>query len=184
MLTKDYSKKIITIPNVLSMLRIVLIPVIVWYYVFKDSPHIASLLLVLSGITDMVDGYIARHFNMISNFGKGLDPVADKLTQFVVLICLVFEFPQMIVPCLLLMVKEIVSAITALCAIRRTGRVDGANWHGKVSTVILYIMIFVHIVWKNIPSYVSMTLIILSVLMMLISSVMYNVRNIKAFRRA
>ncbi len=180
--SKDYSNKIFTIPNILTLLRIILIPIIAWLYAVKNMPYHSAAVLILSGVTDVVDGFIARHFNMISNFGKALDPVADKLTQFVLLICLVFKYTQMIVPCLLLMIKEIVSGITALCAIKRTGKVDGANWHGKLCTVILYTMLFVHILWNDIPKTVSMVFVCLSVLMMLVSSVMYNVRNIRAYK--
>ncbi len=182
-MAKDYSNKIFTIPNILSIMRIAIIPVIVWAYIFAQKPVLAAILLVISGVTDMADGYIARRFNMISNFGKGLDPVADKLTQFVVLICLVFRFHLMIVPCLVLMLKEIVSAITALCAIRSTGKVVGATWHGKVSTVLLYFMLFIHILWCDIPPLYSNIIIVLSVAMMLLSFVMYNVRNITAYKK-
>ncbi len=180
---KDYSKKILTIPNILTIFRIILIPVIVWVYYYQNNPKMAALLLILSGITDIVDGFIARKFNMISNFGKGLDPVADKLTQFILLICLVTKFPRMIVPCFLLFVKELVSAITALIAIRKTGKVEGATWHGKLSTVIIYIMLFVHIIWPEISGNISLAIISLSVVIMLISCVLYNMRSIEAVKQ-
>lgn len=177
-MSKDYSNKILTIPNILSIIRIALIPVIVWAYMFAEKPVLAAVLLVVSGITDMADGYIARRFNMISNFGKGLDPVADKLTQFIVLICLVFRYKLMIVPCVVIFVKELVSAITALCAIHNTGKVVGATWHGKLSTVLLYFMLFIHIIWCNIPSLYSNIIIWISVAVMTLSFVLYTVRNV------
>ncbi len=103
----NYGKKIITIPNMLSFFRICLIPVIVWLYGVEHDYVWAGCILILSGITDIMDGYIARHFHMVSNLGKILDPIADKLTQGVLLICLVLQFHLMIVPLILLIAKEI-----------------------------------------------------------------------------
>ena len=76
--TNTYQKKIITIPNILSFFRLCLIPVIVWLYTVKQDYLWTLLILLLSAITDIVDGIIARKFNMISDFGKAFDPVADK----------------------------------------------------------------------------------------------------------
>lgn len=181
---QEYKDKIITIPNIMSMFRIAIIPLIVWLYCFKHEDNLAAVFLAVSGITDVVDGFIARRFNMISNFGKALDPVADKLTQFVILICLVTRFPMMLIPCMLLMCKEIISAITAMVAIRKTGRVDGADWHGKVTTCLIYTMMMVHIIWLDIPSVVSNILVILCTVMMLFSFILYNNRNIKAVQKS
>lgn len=176
--------KIFTIPNIMSMFRIVLIPIIVWAYCFKDSWVWTAALLVLSALTDLIDGFVARHFNMISNFGKAIDPVADKLTQFVMLICLLTRFPMMILPCLLLMAKEIISAVTAMIAIRKTGKVDGADWHGKVCTCLMYAMMLLHVVWFNIPDVVSDAFVAICTVMLVLSFFLYNSRNIKAAKEA
>ncbi len=180
---QDYKDKIFTIPNILSMVRIAIIPVIVWLYCFENSWLWTAVLLIASGLTDLVDGFIARRFNMISNFGKAIDPVADKLTQFVMLICLITRFPKMIIPCLLLMTKEIISAITAMIAIRKTGEVEGADWHGKVCTCLMYLMMLVHVVWFGIPETVSNVLIAVCTGMLVLSFFLYNARNIKAAKR-
>ena len=74
-------KQILTIPNLLSVVRLALIPVIVWLYSFEQNYHAAIGVILLSAATDIVDRWIARRFNMISDFGKALDPLADKLTQ-------------------------------------------------------------------------------------------------------
>ena len=87
--------KILTVPNLLSLFRLLLIPVIVWLYWFQKDYFPAGALLILSGLTDLADGYIARHFNAVSNVGKILDPIADKLTQAAMLFCLVTRFPLM-----------------------------------------------------------------------------------------
>ena len=116
---EKYKHKIITIPNVLSFFRLLLIPVIVWLYIVKKDPIWTMVILALSGITDIVDGIIARKCNMISDFGKAFDPVADKLTQIAMLFCLVSRFQWMLLPLCVLVVKEITAGILpAVCADR------------------------------------------------------------------
>ena len=75
-ISNKYEKKIITIPNILSFFRLCLIPVIVWLYGVAHNYVWAGYILILSGMTDMIDGYIARRFHMVSNLGKILDPIA------------------------------------------------------------------------------------------------------------
>lgn len=169
--------KILTIPNVLSMMRICMIPLFVWLYIEKADYQAATVVLLLSGITDVLDGYIARRFNMSSDFGKAIDPVADKLTQFTMLICLMSRFSFMWIPICLLFVKELFLGITSLLAIKKTGEVHGAKWHGKVATCLIYAMIFTHVIWYDIPYEVSMILLVASVSMMLVSCFYYAKRN-------
>ena len=170
--------KIITIPNILSMFRIVLIPVIVWLYVHNYNGY-AVMVLLLSGLTDVVDGFVARHFNMISDFGKILDPIADKLTQFVTLICLVSKYKLMLIPLLLLVVKEIFLGVQGLFVVKKTRVVKSANWHGKVTTFLLYFMMVTHIIWVNIPPSISNMTIGACLAFMALSFVLYIMRNIE-----
>ena len=87
-----YQKKIITIPNILSTVRILLIPVIIWLYIGLKDYLLTGVFVIISGLTDIIDGAIARKFNMISDVGKVLDPFADKATQIVVMILLTISF--------------------------------------------------------------------------------------------
>ncbi len=180
--TKNYQDKIITIPNILSFCRLCLIPVIVWLYHFKKDSLLTLLILVLSGITDIVDGIIARKCHMVSNFGKAFDPVADKLTQMAMLFCLVSRFPHMMVALVLLVIKEVFTGITALITIKRTNTVKGAVWHGKLTTVALYSMMAIHLLWYNIPRTVSLILVGICIGIMLMSFVLYAIQNIKAIK--
>lgn len=173
-----YKNKIITIPNMLSLFRLLLIPVIVWLYVFRRDYLCTTVVLTLSGITDIVDGIIARKFHMISDFGKAFDPVADKLTQIATLFCLVTRFRWMLLPLIILVVKEIFAAVTGLLVIRKTGNVLGALWHGKAVTVSLYSMMLIHLLWIQIPSAVSGILISVCTVMVLLSAVLYGIRNL------
>lgn len=80
--------QVLTIPNLLSVIRLALIPLIVWLYIGKQEYSAAVAVILISGATDIIDGFIARKFNMVSDLGKILDPVADKLTQATVILCL------------------------------------------------------------------------------------------------
>ena len=181
--TGRYQKKIITVPNILSLFRLCLIPVIVWLYCFRNDYLLTTLVLVVSGATDVIDGIIARRFGMISDFGKAFDPVADKLTQIVTLFCLVVRFPHMIIPLVVLTVKEVLAAIFNMITIKKTGEVMGAVWHGKLNTVLLYSMMVIHLVWFRIPAVVSDILIVVCTAMMLLSAVLYNMRNARALEQ-
>ena len=107
---KENLNRIITIPNLLSFFRLCLIPVMIWSYCVKEKPLLTGEILLLSGLTDLADGYIARRFHMISNLGKILDPVADKLTQAAMLICLFVRFPHMLLLIVIMAVKELYMA--------------------------------------------------------------------------
>ena len=84
--TKD---QILTIPNMLSFFRMALIPVIVWVYCGLEMPLLALAFILLSGLTDIIDGYIARKYHLVTNFGKFMDPLADKLLVCAAMIALV-----------------------------------------------------------------------------------------------
>ena len=172
-------KQLFTIPNLLSLLRLCMIPLIIWLYCTQKNYALTAVVLVLSGLTDMVDGYIARRFNMVTDLGKALDPVADKLTQASVMFCLLSRFRMMLVPLLLLIFKEVCSGVVSLVVIKKTGKVCGADWHGKVCTWLLYAMMFVHIVWFDISREWTTALIGICVIMMTVSFALYMVRNYK-----
>ena len=180
---KFEKKDILTIPNMLSLFRIILIPIIVVLYVKYQRYGWTTLIILLSGLTDIVDGWIARHFNMISDFGKILDPIADKMTQAAILLCLVSRFPNMLYIFLFMAVKETVMGITGLLSIKYSGEVHGADWHGKLTTVMLYAMMLVHIVWYAIPLNVSNILLMVVAAVMLVSLTLYCSRNIERIKK-
>ena len=180
--TGSSQSRILTIPNLLSFFRLCLIPVFMWLYCVEKNYLWTGIILILSGLTDTVDGIIARKFNMICDLGKVLDPIADKLTQAAMLFCLLTRFPLMIAPLALMVVKEFFMGVTGLLVIRKTGEVFGADWHGKVNTWLLYAMMILHVFWYNIPDTVSRVLIGICVVMMLISLVLYGRHNLKALK--
>ena len=180
--TGSSQSRILTIPNLLSFFRLCLIPVFMWLYCVEKNYLWTGIVLIISGLTDTVDGIIARKFNMISDLGKVLDPIADKVTQAAMLFCLLTRFPLMIAPLALMVVKEFFMGVTGLMVIQKTGKVFGADWHGKVNTWLLYAMMILHVFWYNIPDIVSKVLIGICVVMMLISLVLYGRHNLKALR--
>lgn len=173
--SKFAKKQIFTIPNILSFFRLILIPLIIWLYCYVKSPELTLLFIIISGITDVVDGIIARRLNMITDFGKALDPIADKLTQGAVLICLLTRFPLMALLLIIMVVKEVVAFVLRLLVFRKTEKVYSAEWHGKLNTVILYLVMSLHIIWYNIPTVASIFCIVFSSIIMLLSFVLYTV---------
>lgn len=173
--------RILTVPNLLSFFRILLIPVIICLY-FKEQYWWAFGLLVLSGATDVVDGWIARTFHVVSDFGKAIDPVADKLTQIALLLCLMpMKYWWMVA---ILITKEASIGILTLIALRRTHSVYSAGWYGKICTVVIYLSMFVLILWRDAdPTFVLVDAIVCSALIAL-AFVLYLIRYTVILRGA
>ncbi len=148
--------KIITPPNVLSFIRIVLVPIFLVFY-FKEKYVISVVILAISALTDVIDGIIARTFNMISTFGKIIDPIADKLTQAVVVIAISIVHLEFIPIMALLVIKEFFMFLGAVYLFESGARPAEAKWWGKTSTVAIYsfmIGVIVHDVTQKIfPAY-------------------------------
>lgn len=165
--------QIITIPNLLSIVRLMLIPLIVWLYVVKEEYNWAAVVIFISGVTDIVDGFIARRYNMVSDFGKILDPVADKLTQAAIIICLTVKYKLMFGLIIFFAVKEIIMVTMGFIAIKKKDSVNSAKWYGKANTVVLYAVMMLLILFPKMSATLADTLIILCGCMMLLSLVLY-----------
>lgn len=127
------------IPNALTILRFILIPFIVGY-LSEENYILAFVFLTLSGLTDVLDGFIARKFNFVTNFGKLIDPLADKATQVSVLATLTL---QHIIPLWILIIVLLKECIMIAGASFLYGKelVVSSKWYGKLSTVLFYIAI-------------------------------------------
>ena len=131
------------IPNILSIIRILLVGVFICLF-FLDYPRnlpYALLVFVLAGVTDVVDGFLARKFNWISNLGKVLDPLADKLMQCTVLICMLIKslIPAwLVIPFIL---KEVLMLLGGLFIFRKRSVLVVSNVYGKATVVVFYIAI-------------------------------------------
>ena len=181
---KDSMDKVITIPNVLSVIRLLLIPVIIWQYVLLKDYVLAAITVVISGATDVIDGFIARRFNMVSHVGRILDPAADKLTQIAVIGCLAYRFNLMILLLGVLALKELINGIIALNMLKKTKRTINSRWHGKAATVLLYATIVLHLFWIDIPSAATNISVFVCIAAMITSFALYASSNIGTIKRA
>lgn len=164
-----------SIPNLLSIFRIVLIPVfIVCYLVLPDDQlWISAVILVVSGATDVVDGYIARHFNMITQLGKILDPLADKLTLAAVCITVALHVPALIPLAVVYVAKELCMLIGGLLIVRSGIKIQSSKWFGKLATVVFYVALFIIILVPSLPQSVTIGLVIVVAVMVLFALGMY-----------
>lgn len=137
-----------TVPNALSLVRLALVPVFALLYL-SELDYWAFGVLALSGLTDCLDGFIARHYNQISDMGKLLDPLADKLTQVMVVICLATDYREIIPLAVLCFAKELCQGIGGLIMLRRHSEVRGAKWFGKLYTVVFYTIMAALVLWSE-----------------------------------
>ena len=174
-----YKDKIITIPNLLSLFRILMIPFIVWVYMVKEDYILSGILVLVSGLTDIADGFIARKFNLISDVGKVLDPIADRATQIVVILLLASSFPLMLIPVVLSIIKEIFMGVTGYFIIRKCNIVLGAHWYGKLATLLLTATMTLHLFWHNLDNTLSVVTTLVASASILLALILYAVRNFK-----
>lgn len=182
---RAYLKKdnICTVPNLLSAVRLLLIPVIVWLYVIRRD-HIGAVIAVAaSGLTDLADGYIARRFDQISDFGKILDPVADKMTQAALIACLVARYERMKYLLILFLFKEITMGICSLLMIRKEKRVNSSKWYGKLNTAVLYAVMILLFLFPMMPENLADGMILLCMATVAFSMVRYLTGYFKVLLR-
>ena len=176
MIIKDWKKDILTIPNLLSLFRLVLIPVyIVIYLNAQDMAdyYIAGGILAVSCLTDAIDGKIARHFNMISTLGKILDPLADKVTQFTLIVCLAIRYPVLWLLVGLFFVKEIFQLIAGFLTLRKGKMLTGALLAGKISTAVLFVSLILMVLLPNLDPKVVQIITLVDCAVVLISFIGY-----------
>ncbi len=172
MIIKDWKKELFTIPNALSLFRLILIPIYIIIYINADESkdyYVAGAILAVSCLTDLVDGKIARHFNMISTVGKVLDPVADKATQFALIVCLAIRYPVLLHLVVLFVIKETFQLIAGLFALRKGKILSGALLTGKISTTVLFISLILMVLLPNIGENVVSILTLIDAIVLLIA---------------
>lgn len=153
MFSEKWKKEIITIPNLLSLFRIILIPVYISIYLDATEDHqylMAGSILALSCLTDMADGKIARNFHMISNVGKVLDPLADKLTQLALILSLSAKYTVLYPVLALFLVKEIFQCSAFLFFAQKGKVLSGALMAGKLCTSILFVSLIFLVMFPRI----------------------------------
>lgn len=139
--------KNLNIPNALSFFRMLLIPVFIVFYMMADKTDYvyyvyAASALILSGLTDLFDGVIARKFNQITELGKILDPIADKLTQMAVVVCVAIKLSDIAITLALTLfvLKEIAMLIGGYIILKNNIVIQPSQWYGKIATAVFYIV--------------------------------------------
>ncbi len=176
MFVKDWKKEIFTIPNLLSLFRLVLIPVYVAIYLNAENNadyYLAAGILTVSCLTDLIDGKIARHFNMISSLGKILDPLADKATQFTLIICLTIKYNVLRYLVALFVLKESFQLIAGSLRLRKKKMLKGALISGKVCTTILFISLILMVMLPSLSNNVVTVIAIVDAAFMLVAFAEY-----------
>ena len=177
MFIKDWKKEVFTIPNMLSLFRLALIPVYIVIYLNAKEPHdyyLAGGILAVSCLTDLIDGKIARHFNMISNLGKVLDPIADKFTQLALTICLSVRYPILRSVLVLFLVKEFYQGIVGLIHLRKGQMLPGALMAGKICTTVLFISLTLLVLMPNIRPGIVNAIALIDTVCLIYSFIMYT----------
>lgn len=175
--------QILTIPNLLSVIRLLLIPLIIWLYCGAQKYQMAVIVILLSGLTDIADGIIARKYNMVSDFGKILDPFADKLTQAALILCLTVKYKLMVPLIIEFAIRELCMLVMGCITIRKHHSVNSAKWYGKVTTVVLYAVMMILILFPGISDTAADGMIIGCGLIMLVSFFLYVRFYIQFWRR-
>ena len=176
MFIKDWKRDICSIPNFLSLFRLVLIPVYIIIYNRASDPvdyFLAAAILAVSCLTDMIDGKIARHFNMISNVGKILDPLADKATQFSLILCLALKYPVLWYLVALFVAKESFQLIAGGISLRKGKMLKGALLSGKICTTVLFLSLIVMVMIPTLTERVINLISLIDAVFMLIAFVDY-----------
>lgn len=148
----NWKKELLTIPNLLSLFRLALIPVYMTIYLRAETlaDHaLAAGILAVSCLTDAIDGQIARHFNMISHVGKVLDPIADKATQFTLILCQAIRHSFVWIMVVLFVIKECFQLVAGLIQLRKGKMLKGALIPGKICTTVLFVSLILMVLFPE-----------------------------------
>lgn len=140
-------KENFNLPNILSFTRIIIIIPFVLYFL-NDDYLLSAAMLALSGLSDMVDGVLARKLNQITQLGKILDPVADKLTLTAVVICMGIKFPEIFILVVILSVKDLSMLLAGSYLLKKGIEPPAAKWYGKLATVFFYVSVIIIVALK------------------------------------
>ena len=171
----------LNLPNKLTLLRIILVPVYLlclWFLRDGLQPLLALTVFAVASLTDMLDGKIARKYNLITNFGKFMDPIADKLLTHTAFIMLLAMGRLNVVSCMIMVAREFMVSGLRLVAVEQ-GRVIAAGMTGKVKTVLQMLLVCLMTLWLDAPAFRMLTAVleVAAVAMTLISMIEYVYQN-------
>lgn len=176
LVAKFSRKDLWSIPNILCYIRFLLVPVFVITYIRANEPKgyiQAATVVFLSGLTDFLDGFIARKFNMITELGKLIDPLADKLTQASLIFVLVVKIRWMFLLLILFVMMQLFLLVAGLVMLKKGTKLNGAKWFGKVSTTVFYATMLGLVAVPTLSQKVTNGLLLVCGTFLLLSFLMY-----------
>lgn len=176
------AKDILTVPNLLSFFRIVLIPVFLILQARGETLY-AAIVVAVSMLTDMLDGRIARKYNQTSKLGEKLDPVADKLFQAAIALSLLRQYEGALFLVAVFAIKELTTLIITLVLLGKGERLGGAKWFGKVSTAVFFIGTLLLVAFPNMAAPLSTALFIIICFALLLSFILYLVEYVRLLKK-
>lgn len=186
MFIKNWKRDFFTIPNILSLFRLALIPVYAAVYLNATENYqfvLAGIVLTISCLTDMIDGKIARKYSMITTLGKILDPLADKLTQLTLTICLSMKYPVLYPVLSLFVIKELFQLVLGVVFLRKGKMLSGALMAGKVCTTVLFISLIILVLIPDINDGAVTFIAVVDTIFLMISFISYSMayfgKNVK-----
>lgn len=172
------------VPNVLSLFRLLLVPFIAVMYLYGETTW-AVIALVVSGVTDVVDGFVARHFDQITDLGKILDPLADKLTQMTVALCLTWKNIELLPLLVICVCKELAQMVGGLLLLGKGETIRGSKWYGKLATVLFYSVAVILVQpFVTVPHTWQLVLVGLVLVAMMVAFFNYLIIFVKTSREA
>ncbi|MDO5402308.1 MAG: phospholipase D-like domain-containing protein [Eubacteriales bacterium] len=167
-------KEIFSIPNIMGYFRILLLPFIA-SGILNGLHSMTIILLVISALTDFFDGRVARRFNMVTNLGKALDPVADKLTLCILFLCLAVKNDYAHVIVIVMIFKEFYMLLMEMIVKKSSGSTTGgAKWYGKGCTAALFISLGIFLIFPHIGAMLSNIITLFVVYIMIFTMLMYG----------
>ena len=186
-LVSKFSKKDLwSVPNILCYIRFLLIPVFVVTYIRANEPKQyfqAAAVVFLSGLTDFLDGFIARRFDMVTELGKIIDPLADKLTQASLIFILVVKIKWMFLLLILFVIMQLFLLVAGIVMLKKGTKLNGAKWFGKVSTTVFYATMLVLVAIPTLSIGMTNILMIVCGAFLLLSFLMYINEYILMYNR-
>lgn len=181
-ISTNWRKEIQTIPNLLSIFRILLLP-IYFYFVLRQSFYVAGTIIVVSGLSDYLDGVIARRYNQVTDLGKVLDPFADKLTQLFLILSMAWYRPWLWLLFGLFLIKEGFMFVAGLIGLSKNIKLSGAKWYGKVATAVIYVGMILLLLFPELPTLWVRVIFAVITYGLLQSFILYAVEYRKMFQR-
>ena len=169
--------ELLALPNILCYIRLLLIPLFMILYLKAETNkeyYYTGFVVLVASFTDFLDGFIARKFNMITEFGKLLDPLADKLMQAALILVLILKIDYMYLLALVFIIKEIIMTIAAYVFVKKGKKLDGSKWFGKVSTTVFYITMLILIIFPRLSTSTTYFLMITCSSFLILSFVLYG----------